>query len=491
MSLGSGRAGVAVALAVSGASIVLAPTRACAEQVIMQTELAQVAVDAYTAPATIGGRAQVGVTVGPLDASLKAAVERGGSSLGPAADAWAAVTRPASWSGDQVELGAVLAASSGAKLTLEAGDRARQTLNFAGSASGDVDQLVTDAARYVRLNAGAQAGPNLDLRMGAEASSTILRSQTVDEGAGSTALGTDIRKLFAGLTWRPASKVTVEAGQSMQSLGVAWQGAGLAHARQDFATPAASVTVTPWRSLRWKVAVEQTVAPVNPWQFASYAQIADAGGGPALRPDQGWRYALRIEQSLPKGINLSANLADWRMDSVTELGPVGTGEAPVSVDGAERRRLELHLAAPLEPLGAPGANLSGQLSWQWSQVADPFTGAARALSGQTPFQAQVQIAGAVYGADLSWALTARASGSQSVYQMSQVTTLSPMSGLGGALTYGAGPVRLSLELDNIVGGDRTVTSQQFAGSRADGELTAVSRRKDEARAVRIALRRRL
>jgi len=491
--LASKRSGLTAAALSWGGALALAPDAGHAQQILMRNDLAQVAVDAYAAPATLGGRAQVGLKLGPVDASLKAAMERGGGGLVPAAEAWAAVNRPAEWVGDQVELGAVWAPRPNAKVTLDAGDRARQTLHYGSPLSnGADDRLVTDEAQFVRLNAATKAADNLELKIGGEASRTLLESQSVKETAEpGTALWTDVRRLFAGLTWKPASKITVEAGQSVQSLGVAWRGSGEAEAENAYVTPQVAVTLTPWGRARWRVAAEQAVSPVNPSQFASYAQLGGSAAGPVLQPDQGWRYAVRYEQQLPKGVSLTANLLDWKLDSLTELGPVGGGEAPVSVADAEKRKLDINLSAPLAPVGLYGANLSGQFVWQWSQVADPFTGDARSVSGESPYQAKLNMGGALYGLDLSWRLTAQASGPQSIFQMSQVTTLSSTAGLGGALTYGAGPVKVSLELENLVGGERTVTSVQYAGSRTDGELSGVNRRKDEARAVRIALKRRL
>ncbi len=470
---------------------------AAAQQVLMQNELAQVAVDAYAAPATLGSRAQVGLKLGPVNASLKAAVERGGGGMAPTAQAWAAVSRPSTWTGDNVEFGAVWSPAPTTRITLDAGDRERQTLNFGNPLTrGSNDQLVTDQARFLRVNATAKPLEKLEVRLGGEASLTEVESFAINHGATSSrsALWTEVRKIFTSLTWRPAQKVTVEAGQSVQTLGVAWRGAhaqSAAAAEDAYVTPSLAVTLTPWRAGKWRMTAEQTVQPVNPWQFASFAQVGGASAGSTLQPDEGWRYGVRLEQQLAKGVNLTANLSDWRLESVTELGPVGASEAAVSIGAAERRKLDVNLSAPLEPLGLDGAKLTGQVTWQWSEVADPFTGAERALSGETPYQAQLKLGGSVYGRDLSWSVVAQASGPQSVYQMRQVTELSPTAGLGGALTYGAGPVRVSLEVDNLLGGERTVTSVRYPGSRAAHAPVGVSRRKDETRAVRLALKRRL
>jgi hypothetical protein len=129
------------------------------------------------------------------------------------------------------------------------------------------------------------------------------------------------------------------------------------------------------------------------------------------------------------------------------------------------------------------------VSLRSSQVQDPFTGQRRVMSGEAPYRARLSLGGALPGPLVSWRLTAQADGPQSVYQMEQVTNLGPTAGLGGALTYGAGPVKVSLEVDNLVGGLRDVTTLSYAGPRVEDSLSSVARRKDDARAVRIALRK--
>jgi hypothetical protein len=149
----------------------------------------------------------------------------------------------------------------------------------------------------------------------------------------------------------------------------------------------------------------------------------------------------------------------------------------------------VNLAAPLTGLGVPGGTIAGEVSLGSSQVQDPFTGQRREMSGEAPYRARLSLGGSLAGPQVSWRLTAQADGPQSVYQMEQVTNLGPSAGLGGALTYGAGPVKVSLEVDNLVGGLRDVTTLSYAGPRVEDSLSNIARRKDDARAVRIALRK--
>ena len=250
-----------------------------------------------------------------------------------------------------------------------------------------------------------------------------------------------------------------------------------------------TATLAPWTDGRFRLQAEEAVTPPDPAKFAAYAQIAAPQSGSAPRPDYGWRYALRFEQGLPGGVKLGAEAAAWRLASVTELGPMGSGEAPVSAGPATRQQLAFNMAAPLDPLGLRRTTVTGEVNVRRSQVLDPFTQQPRPLSGEAPYGATLRLAGALPASAISWNVTARAEGPESLDQMAQVTNLGATAGLGGGLVYGAGPVKVSLEIDNLLGGSRDVTSLSYAGSRIDDQIDAVTRRRDISRAVRIALRR--
>jgi hypothetical protein len=455
-----------------------------------QTPAAQISLEPIAADAALGGRARATAKLGELDTSLTAAVEHGGGELSASDAAWSTVARPASWTGDDLQLNANWTPGSVGRLSVEAGGRERRTRNFLDPLGGSSEeQLAIDQGRFLRLGVAATAG-KMDLKAGAEAATTGLDTLPRGEAAGAaTRLWISSRRIFAHLAWRPTRLVLVEAGQAAQAFDVGWRSAEALQSQAAYLTPSLALVLTPSSRTTWRVDLEETVTPFDPAQFAAYAQLATPGGGAAPQPDHGWRSGLSLEQHLPGGLELGARATSWRLASVTELGPVGAGEAPVGIGAGARQQLELSLAAPLTGFGLPGANLAGQVSWRASQVADPFTGARRRMSGETPYQAQLQLSGALAAPDLSWSLVAKADGPQSLYQMTTVTSLGATAGLGGALHYDAGQVRLSLELDNVVGGARPVTTFTYPGARSDGGAPQVERRDDHARAVRLSLRR--
>src|SRR5262249_49851461 len=162
-----------------------------------------------------------------------------------------------------------------------------------------------------------------------------------------------------------------------------------------YLTPNLAVTLTPWTDAKWRLEAAETLAPIDPAKFAAYAQIPTPGAASAPRPDHRWRYGLKMGQQLPGGPTLHAPAPHPAPASVTELGPVGAGEAPVGVGPGVRRELAVNLAAPLSGLGLPRATLAGEVSLRRTQVTDPFTGQRREFSGEAPYGAKLRVAGAL------------------------------------------------------------------------------------------------
>lgn len=464
-------------------------TPAGAQQVLVQKDGARLALEPYGAASQLGSRAELAAQQGPLDASLAAALERGGGRLNLGDTPVGMVQIPSAWRSENVRFQARWALSSDAELNLSAENGARRAYNAVSllGAAGD-GQLTRDDTRSAQVRAVARLD-RLEAQVGAENATSAFRIRPDDTRSDPSRNWLTSRRLFGKLAWRPSDRVSLEAGQAVQNFTVGWRGADTITSSAAYLTPNAAVVLRPWRRTTWRLDAEQTLTPIRPDQFAAYAQLATTGTGAAPQPDRGWRYGARVEQELGGGARLAAGVSDWRLESVTELGPVGAGEAPVGIGPGGRQQLDVNLTAPLAPIGLGGATLAGELTLRRSHVQDPFTGERRAFSGEAPYRAQLRLSGALAATDLNWSLIAQADGPQTLSQISQVTNLGPTAGLGGAVSYGAGPVTVSLELENLVGGSREVTTYSYTGSRADAALADVIRRNDDSRAVRISLKR--
>jgi hypothetical protein len=480
-------------LGISGVCLagVLTAAPAAAQPVLLLRNDTRLALEPLAAPSSLGGRVELATKFGEVNTSMTAAVEYGGRKRSTDTP-WDAIVRPALWSSDDLQINARWAPFADASLSLEAGNRQQRTHDFANSFSfGGDSQLSIDQSRFLRLRLAAKAS-QMDVLAGVDTITNALDARTADDSTPSaTQRWVTSRKVFGDLAWRPFPQLSLHAGQAVQSFAVGWRGATEMTSQATYLTPSAALVFTPWTDATWRLDAEETVTPIDSGQFAAYAQLVTSERGSAPQPDRGLRYGLSVDHLLPGGVRLGARANLWRMASVTDLGPVGAGQAPVSIGGGTRRQIQLNVATSLSALGLSGTTLAGEVNWRNSHVTDPFTGNRRRISGEAPYGAQLRLSGALRTPDLSWAVVAKADGPKSFYQLASVTSLSRSAGLDGSVTYGAGPVRLSLELDNLVGGLRGVTTYNYAGSRADSALADILRRNDDSRAVRISLRRRM
>ena len=479
---GASRQVLATALTLGVGALFVLPEAARAQPLVLQNGDTKVAIEPYAATSALGSRAEVATNLGKIDTSLTAAFERGGGGLAASDTAWGVVRDPTAWTSNDFQLKAGWAFNPTTQMNLEAGDSQRRTRS-----SDAGDQLSIDQTSFLRLR-GSLQGDRLNAQFGADATTTAVTTEALDGGDPNRQWLTT-RRLFASFDWKLSDQVSLQAGQSAQNLVVGWRGGGDVSSQASYLTPTVAIAVIPWIDAKWKLDAEQILTPINPAQFAAYAQLATPGTGSAPQPDRGWRYGLELQNQLPGGLDLTARLNDWRYASVTDLGPVGPGEAPVSIGPGSRQQIDLDLKAPLPPLGVGATTLAGAVSLRRSQVTDPFTGQQRSFSGESPYSAQLRLSGAAPLSALTWSVVATANGPQNLYQMSQVTNLGASTGLGGAVTYGLGAVQVSLQLDNVIGSGRQVTTYNYMGSRADGSISSVDRRDDDARAVRIMLKR--
>jgi len=440
----------------------------------------------------VGGRANFAFQLKDIQTSLQASVEGGG--LADGADPFAAAARGQSWTGSQAQMTTIWTPSDVARLEISLSDQLKHSLTQVDPLAPQTPSQATNTlSQSAKVTAVLTPLTPVELRVGGEASSgEVSVPATSVAGALTSAsnLRNDTGKVFADLTWKPLSRLSLTAGQGVESVGVASQGVG--GASYAYMTPHVSGVLTPWTSAEWTLSIERTVSQPAAAQFASFMGVADRPAAASFQPDHGWSYSAVLKQTLPGAVVVSANLTQSNLQSVTDLGPVGITQAPISIGSGQRRQVDVALTAPVTVPGFASLKLSASAGWLQSQVTDPFTGARRPISGDAPYKAEVDLTGGRLGKlPLSWALKAQVVGPQAIYQMSQIDQISQTAGVGGTLAYKAGPITVGLQLDNIVGGGRTDTALTYAGSRAFDVTDGAHETRDDSRAVRLSLSRAL
>jgi hypothetical protein len=444
------------------------------------------------ASTSLGARLDVGLQRNDFQTSLQAALETAATDVdgGPRSTTWGQA-----WWGEKIALTGAWTPTSAARLDLSLADQSRRDLVpgvpfLAGSAG----QILSTRTQTTQAAATLTPFTPLTLQVGGSASQGVTDTQAIDALAAtgaSTSLQTSAARAFAGLTWRPVSGFSLDVGEALEARGVAWRGVGADTARFSYPAPHLTAAFRPWAQAEWTFSVARVVSAFSADQFAAFAQASGPTAAGAFQPDREWRSMLSVKQTLPGAMTVSASFTQAQLESVTDFAPVGQVQAPSSIGGGRRQAVDVAVATPLNLPFLPPLTLSGQGSWRASQVTDPFTGAPRSLSGEAPYAARLSVGGALDTLPVSWSLKADVTGPASVFQMSQVDTLTAGVGLGGSLAYRAGALTLGLQVDNLVGGVRNDISQKFNGSRASGALGGTAESHSDSRAVRITLRKSL
>ena len=409
-----------------------------------------------------------------------------------------AQSTPAGASRESLGLDAAWSGGGLARLNLTVLDKLDQswaapTLATVGGHQIDADEL------SARLNLSLSPLKAVDFTLGGGAQQrTVLdtavasASPTVQTQFLSTAQTAD-----AGLKWRLTPWFDLDAGGKVEAADAVWRGpstsggptgAGLVYA---YVEPSLSGVVTlPGRG-KLGLSFERAVQPLDAGAFSAFAATEDRAAAARFGPNREWRYRLSIDQTVA-AVKLTAAVTQARIESATELGPVGAGlQAPVSVAGGQRQEVDLALSTPLAALGLPSITLNSSGTWRNSRLRDPFTGELRRASAESPDVAKVGIVQSLSGLRTRWGLEGRFGGDQSLYQMSQVSRLSVADSVGAFVEYNPGAFALRLQVDGLYGGERQTTDLYYAGPRANGYVDHVDHRVDDGQAVRLVLKKSL
>jgi hypothetical protein len=390
------------------------------------------------------------------------------------------------WNSTSAGVGAIWTPSGRARFELGAHDATRVEFTASDPVFGDAGQHY---AQHHRSGATAAATLSpiapLDLTFGAGLSSDLQQTAAV---AGSGAQSRDQvqtlqRQMSAGLTWKLAPVLSLEAGGRLQATSLMWS-AGRAQASADL-DPDARLSLTPWSGGSLRLSLDRTTTALSQDQFVGYGVDGREAVLPEIQPSREWRYGATVAQKAGP-VDLTASLVQARVQTFAYLAPSGALGARVGMGEGDRREIQAGLAAPLPLFGWTTFRLEAKATWRDSLVQDPLTGALGRLSGERPYDASLSLSHAL-GGGLRWGVTARAAGPQVNFGPSEVASLSSTAGLGGFLQYQTRPVTLRLSLDNVVGGERSEHDVTYAGLRDLNVVDHAAETRTVDRGIRISL----
>ncbi|MBV9512176.1 MAG: hypothetical protein JO303_18040 [Caulobacteraceae bacterium] len=387
--------------------------------------------------------------------------------------------------------------ASGAHIALSAADKLGQITDLLSPVQATADHQVNTDERSASLALALPAWKALNLTLTGAQNERTVDDIVLRETVAKTQTLFDINSQSAGsdLKWTLPGGVVLDAKGRLEAASVSWRGTvGDAALGYGGFEPSLNATAPIPGGGKLGLTFEQAVSPIDSGALAAFAAAPGRAAGARFGPNREWRYRLDFNQPLTGGMTLTAALIKAQLESTTELGPVADGvQAPMAITGGDRSEADLTFTAPLALLGLPSFQFKGVGAWRASQIRDPFTGAVRSLSGESPQTATLDLTQSLPERRTRWGLEGRLGGDETLYQMSQVTAVNVAASLGGFVEYNPGAFALRLQVDGLYGGDRLFTDTYYSGVRGGGDsvIDRVDHRSAGSQAVRLILKKSL
>jgi outer membrane receptor protein involved in Fe transport len=147
-----------------------------------------------------------------------------------------------------------------------------------------------------------------------------------------------------------------------------------------------------------RLRVERRVGQLD---FGSFAASNDpvldtvTAGNADLEPERAWDYEAAIEHHFwGKGAVTLAYLhsnVEKINDRIVVITPTAIFDAPGNIGDGTRDRISFDATIPFDRLGLRDLRMTLDLTWNWSELTDPVTGALRGASGQSPFNGNISL----------------------------------------------------------------------------------------------------
>lgn len=478
------------------ALIGLAPSAGRAATLDLHGEVLNLAVDTTVSEsdqAVLGGRAALSARLSNFGANLRLGAQGGSDDFGDQAF-WARnpTGGVARWTSGSLGVGAAWTPSPKASLEAEFSNWIRSDLAAGaapvwGATANTWSRASEDAARVAATLTPFAATP-LSLQIAGESSQRTQETVLIEAASRAAADPTRSRSqlVSADLHWTPRPWLDLDGGWKAETVGASQRGEHAATTAFAYMAPRIAGTATPWDGLKLRLSFEETVPSLSDDLTTRLDQLSETLADGTVRLDKERRYRAAVEQRLFSNVQFSAAMTAAELQSPA----MAPGAALASFDaGGRRREIEAALVAPVRLSAWTPLTLKARAAVRSSQVGDPITGGVRRVSGEAPYDAALSIGGGDSGRGIRWEIVARAIGPAVSYQPDQISDLSGTTGLGGSITYRPGPVNISLELVNVIGGGQSSRDTYFEGSRLAGMVGRIEEGRNANRAFRIKLSR--
>lgn len=346
---------------------------------------------------------------------------------------------------------------------------------------GEFTEDSTSGESIGRVTLRHQRTPTWSLEAGGEVAFNFLESATTftDNGVPVVLPFSDVRveelrgEVFGTSTWRPNTHWGLELGMRAEVSTITQSGDTDLERSFFYPKPRALITWSPNEQNQVRLRIEREVGQLDFGDFVSSAAFNTGvvtAGNSELEPDKSWVTELAWERSFWDGGSLVVTLEHQEITDASDRVPIYTPtdvfDAPGNIGVGTSDSLGLNLTLPLGRLGIPGGRLRANWAWTESEVRDPTTGEVRRISGQQPYDREINFTQDIPSWNLQWGANAYLGRFERYYRFDTIDTIELEPWYNAFAEWRYRPnLSFRLELQNLAGRNLTRTREVYAGPR--------------------------
>ena len=223
---------------------------------------------------------------------------------------------------------------------------------------------------------------------------------------------------FFTATWAPSPTLSLVGGLKYEQSTISASGtAGGAEKTLRFVKPQLNVSWTPKPGEQVTLRIERVVDQLSFGAFAASANFSTGVlgiGNPDLEPEKSWVFDARYEYKWGTQGSVSIQVLHREFEDVlnrvvivvpaTATDPVKFFDITRNLGTSERTTLNVNGRFPLDDFGLKGGILSLRVSSRRSHTIDAVTGEGRRVSGESPFDWNLNLSQTIQKPAMSWNL---------------------------------------------------------------------------------------
>jgi hypothetical protein len=291
-------------------------------------------------------------------------------------------------------------------------------------------------------------------------------------------------EVFGSSTLRLSPKLSVEAGLRIEVSTISQSGDTNLEKSLTYTKPRLAVTWSPTPADQFRLRVEREVGQLDFGDFVSSVAFATGlgtAGNADLEPAKTWVAEAAYERKFWKDgavvfTAIHREITD-ATDRVPIIGPGYAFDAPGNIGDGTSDSFRVSLNLPLVRFGIPGGLLRADGQWSKSEVTDPVTGEARRISGQAPFEGEINFSQDLPKYRTQWGINTGLGFEERYYRFDQIETVELGTWLQLYAEYKPQPnLSIRVELQNLLGRDFTRTREVYSGPRNTSGIDFIDKR---------------